>query len=247
VELAAISQGLNDLLGRLEASFERERRFSADLAHEIRTPVAELRTLAEVKLRGAAATDREGFQDALDIAQQMEAIVAQMLALARSEQKSAPVQFEPVVVAGLVESLWQSLSPRAMSRRLTARFELPAEDVICTDAKLLRGILLNLPANAVDYTPTGGQIRVALARDHDDFMLFVANTVHDLEASDVPRLFDRFWRKDPARSGGEHTGLGLPLAKSFAELLGLSLKASLTAEGELLLILRGPSQPVVAS
>jgi two-component system sensor histidine kinase QseC len=239
VELAPIVHRLNDLLARLENSFERERRFSADLAHELRTPIAGLRTTAEVALKYPEAPDPESFRSVLEIAQQMEAMVTRLLAQARSEQKAVPLQLQAVAVARLVEEVWHPLQKQAAARRLVTSFDIPPGAHIETDPTLLRGILLNLLANAVDYTPPGGTVRCAFRRRNGHFTLSVTNTVDNLEPADLPRLFERFWRKDTARSDAGHAGLGLSLAQSFAELLGLDLRAELNGGTELRLQLEG--------
>ena len=240
-ELLPIVHTLNDLLARLEASFENERRFSADLAHELRTPIAGLRTTAEVALKygDSNSGDRESFQSVLEIAQQMESMVNRLLTLARSEQRTLPIQPKPVPVEPLVKSLWEPLQARAAARGIASSISVAPDAVIRGDPDLLRGILINLLVNAADYTPAKGEIHVGFERNNGHFELTVANTVDNLAAADLPNLFQRFWRKDNARSDAEHTGLGLPLAKSFAELSGMNLSAELSGHDRLKLTLKG--------
>jgi signal transduction histidine kinase len=239
-ELAPIAHCLNSLLARLHGSFERERRFSADLAHELRTPIAGLRTTAEVALKFHSASDPQPMRDVLEIAGEMEAMVTHLLALARSEQRTLPLQPQSVALAPLLAALWQPLRDKASARRLAVVFEVPEEARLETDPALLRGILSNLLRNAVDYTPVAGQCRVVFTQQGCQFSLVVANAVDNLDLSDLPHLFGRFWRKDKARSDAEHTGLGLSLAKSFAELLGFELTAALQGSSTLALSLQGP-------
>ena len=243
VELAPIAHRLNDLLSRLEASFERERRFSSDLAHELRTPIAALRTISEVSLKWSEGADPESFQAVLEIAGQMQDMITRLLALARAEQKILPIEPVPVAMDSLVEALWRPHEEKAVRKHLKTRFQVRNEARIETDPTLFRGILLNLITNAVDYTPAGGWIRIAFTPQGERFTLTVTNTVDNLETSDLPRLFERFWRKDKARSDAEHSGLGLSLVRSFATLLGLELTADLDAGSELRFSLRGPLRP----
>jgi len=225
-ELVPIAARLNDLLGRLEASFERERRFSADLAHELRTPIAELRSLAECALKWPEAREPSTDRDVLASARHMETLVTQLLALARGEQ--GQVQACPVEISldEAVREAWVPFAARAGARSLAPHFDLPVIGV-AADPALLRSILHNLFDNAVDYTPPGGEIRVSLETGEAGMQLRVANTVEALEAGDIPQLFDRFWRKEAARSGQQHLGLGLPLARTFALAMGWSLSAAL--------------------
>ena len=222
-ELQPIGGRLNDLLSRLETSFERERRFSADLAHELRTPLAELRSLAECSLKWPEARDANADRDTLAISLQMEALVTRLLTLARGERGQLSVQPESMDLAPLVAGAWRPFSSRAAARSLRVELAVPSGPVTA-DPVLLRSILANLFDNAVDYTPGGGEIRVARSAAGG---LHIANEAGSLRAEDVPRLFDRFWRKEAARTGGEHTGLGLNLARAFATAMGWRLTAAL--------------------
>jgi two-component system sensor histidine kinase QseC len=238
-ELAPISARLNELLARLENAFERERQFSADVAHEFRTPIAELRSLAElaVKLPDARApnTDRE----TLAIALQLESIITRLLALARSETGQLPVARERVTLAPLVESVVRPHRNKASSKQLTLTLNVPATVVIDTDPALLRSILSNLVDNAIEYSPRGSAIEIAASVEPDRFTLRVINAAENLAPADLPRLFERFWRKDAARADGAHTGLGLPLALALARQLDCDLTATFAAPTRLALTLTG--------
>jgi two-component system sensor histidine kinase QseC len=175
-ELAPIVHRLNDLLSRLQTSFERERRFSADLAHEMRTPLTGLRSTTEVGLKWGEPADKKTFQTIHGVVLHMEDLVTRLLALARSEQRSLPLQPQPVALAALVDSIWQPLKDQAARKRFTTHFDIPTEVRLTTDTELLRGILQNLLANAVDYTPEGGQVDVAFRQTAGRFTLTIANT-----------------------------------------------------------------------
>lgn len=246
VELQPIAGRLNELLARLEQSFERERRFSADLAHELRTPIAELRSAAECALKWPDARDPATDRDTLVIAQQMEALVARMLALTRGEQTQIAVAAEPVALEPLVREVWRTFAARAAERRLAVSFAL-APLIANADAALLRSVVTNLCDNAADYAPSDGEVRFSLEDQDGRVSLQVANPAPDLEAGDVDRLFDRFWRKEAARSDHGHVGLGLALARAFAAAMGWALTARLDERGWLVLSLTSPqvSPPVM--
>ncbi len=233
-ELQPITGRLNDLLARLETSFERERRFSADLAHELRTPLAELRSLAECALKWPESRDPATDRDTLAIALQMEALVTRLLTLARGERGQLAVRLEAVELAPFVAATWQPFAARAAARGLRLQLAV-APGATAADPVLLRSILANLFDNAVDYTPAGGEITVVSDAAGG---LRLANPAGDLTAEDAARLFDRFWRKEAARTGGEHAGLGLSLARSFAAAMGWRLSAAIEA-GQLVFLL-GP-------
>lgn len=236
IELQPIARRLNDLLARLESSFERERRFSADLAHELRTPISELRSLAEVELAWPEGGETEKYRDVLNVALRMETLVVRLLELARSEHGAAPVRLEPVRLEPLVADVWRPFAGRAAERRLAVEMSVPADAVLDTDPVLFRSILANLFANAVEYSPAGG--RCAIRWDAARRELTAGNTVQDLNSADIPHLFERLWRKDPSRAGGEHCGLGLALSRVLAARLGLELSAHLDATSFLAMTLR---------
>ncbi len=236
-ELRPIGDRLNDLLARLAASFERERRFSADLAHELRTPLAELRSLAECALKWPETRDPATDRDVLAVATQMEALVTRMLALARAERASLASELVPVEIAPLVDAAWRPFAERAQARGLRVSLAL-APGAARADPVLLRSIVTNLFDNAVAYAPAGGEVRVLGQARADGYALRCANPAGELGADDVGKLFERFWRKEAARSGGgEHVGLGLSLARTLAAAMGWRLSAALDAERWLVLTL----------
>jgi signal transduction histidine kinase len=256
-ELIPIADRLNDLLSRLEQSFDRERQFSANVAHELRTPLAELRTTAELSLKWPDTRKADVDRDILAIARHMEGMVTGLLALLRSERGQLPIAREPLALAPMVRSVWEAFAERAAARQLYVRWRMTDGDddvTIHADAALLRSILTNVIENAVDYTPAGGAIRIELnrqaseaseaseaheARERGRFCLRIANTIETLTQEDVSKLFDRFWRHDAARSETEHIGLGLPLARAFAIALHYDLTASIEPDE------RGPARLLV--
>jgi two-component system sensor histidine kinase QseC len=238
-ELQPIATRLNDLLARLEQSFERERRVSADLAHELRTPLAELRVVAESALKWPEAREASTDRETLAIAAQMESIVERMLALARSEGGRLKLVCETVELSSFVETVWRSFGPRAGERRLGVTFDLQPATVV-TDPVLLRSILANLLDNAVDYTPAGGKIVLACGPiAGSGVRVTVTNATENLASDDVERLFERFWRKEAARSSAAHVGLGLALVRAFAGALGWEIDAHLDEQQRLTFELRG--------
>jgi signal transduction histidine kinase len=224
-ELLPIATRLNDLLGRLETSFERERRFSADLAHELRTPLAELRSHAEVELEWPEVGGAEKHRETLNIALQMEAMVTRLLQMTRCEEGGMSIKLEAVALAPLIDEVWRPLAASAKEKQLAFEFIVPNDAVIQTDRTLFRSILVNLLSNAVQYTPPNG--RGVVHWDSDAGELTISNTASDLNAADLPHLFERLWRKDKSRTGQDHCGLGLALSRAFAHSLGFSLDAGL--------------------
>ena len=239
-ELMPISRRLNGLLARLEQSFERERRFSADLAHEIRTPIAELRALAEIALKWPETRDATTDRETLAIAVQMQGVVTRLLALLRSEREKLPIVTEPVRLAPLIESVWRPFGERAAGKQLKVTRTVTDQAEIETDPVLFRSIFTNLVDNAVEYTPCGGTVRIKTQVGKTQFILQVTNTCSDLTPEDVSHFAERFWRRDGARSDPEHSGLGLSLVKAFSERLGFLLETRLVDSSTVAITVTGP-------
>jgi two-component system sensor histidine kinase QseC len=229
-ELSPIVQRLNDLLSRLEAAFERERRFSAELAHELRTPLAELRSQAELALKWPDARKPSADAETLAIAMRMERLVVSLLAMARAESGHAAASRERIALEFAVQDAWRSFAGVAAERGLRVCFRVDPECTVEGDPVLLREILANLLSNAVAYSPAGGRVEVDGGSTGGAFLLTVTNSAESLAAADVDKLFDRFWRKEAARSDEAHCGLGLALARTYAQALGWELRASLDQE-----------------
>jgi len=242
-ELRPIALRLNELLARLEAAFSREQRFTATAAHELRTPLAELRALAEVNLTTPATEEEraESWRDALSTTQRMEALALRLLELTRCEDPARVIKHEPVALPQAVAEAWQPWAARAADRGLALDVALPSDLIARTDATLLGLVLGNICGNAAEHAPSGEQLRVTSARDNGAVMLFFRNRAGTLTAADMPHLFERFWRKDGARSGsGQHHGLGLALAAEFTTVLGGTLGARLD-DGDVEFALRLPA------
>jgi signal transduction histidine kinase len=232
-EIAALTRCLNNLLTRLEAAFIRERLFATAAAHELRTPLSELRTMLEVGLKEFEQNDLPSspvsyFRDGLASTCQMENLAETLLALVRSESGILPVLRTRFDLARLVRELWDVHSTKA-ARELRTRLQTPDCAQVDSDRTLLSAILSNLFSNAVAYTPEGGEVSICLARVGERLRLTVTNSVAGLFGVDLDHIFEPFWRKDPARTVGMHCGLGLSLVKAYATLLGIEVRVDLCA------------------
>ena len=237
VELGRLAARIDELLERLDAAFARERRFSADVAHELRTPLAELRTLGEVALRWPddPALRRDFLADHAAAVARMERTVRDLLALARDESAVDAVEGTADLVAMLRETL-AGVAPELAARSLTLAARLPAAPVRCAGETQWRVVLGNLVANAAEYAEPGSDVEVALERERaagGTWRLTVANRAPGLEPADLPHLFERLWRKERARSSAAHAGLGLALAAACARRLGLGIRPVLDPAGRL--------------
>ena len=229
-EIAPIVTRLNDLMARLEEGFERERRFSGYLAHELRTPLAAIRSTSEVALKWPEQATPEDHAAIARLAARLQQTVDSLLLLARAETISAEIVREAVTLRPLVEECAALHAERAREREVTLTMRLDETAVLQTDARLLRIIMTNLIANAVEYAPPRSE--VTLACRATDRLFEVTNAAPALTVQDVPHLFERLWRKDAARSDAAHAGLGLSLAQNCARALGLVLIAELDSRGD---------------
>lgn len=226
LELRPLVARLDDLRGRLSRSFERERRFSSDVAHELRTPIAELRVLAEVALRypPQEGESREFYNDALRTTLRMEHLAEQLLALARLEGSGAAPRFGRLrLLPGVLAVVARRDAGDACS------VEVPEEAEVLTGATLFELLLDNVIGNALDHRTPDTPVAIAAAPVAAGWRLASRNLTAELEPGDLEHLFERFWRKDGARSGDRHSGLGLALVRSIAEVLGIEVAISLEA------------------
>jgi two-component system, OmpR family, heavy metal sensor histidine kinase CusS len=222
-EIQPIRSRLNEMLARLEASFNRERQFTANVAHELRTPLAGIRSTIEVILTRVREQGeyQVALSDCLTIAKGMQNMVDNLLALSRIETNQATFRRDRVRVAEIIDSCWRLLSHRADERRLNFENSIPAEMTCNSDADGLSMIMSNLLDNAVEYTNQGGQIKAEGQQVGNKIEITLANTGCRLSSEEVSQVFDCFWRGDSSRTDtGTHFGLGLALVQRIIIALG---------------------------
>ncbi len=233
-EIAPIKDRLNDLLSRLQASFQREQRFTADVAHELRTPLAGLRSTIEVTL----LRSREGpeyqavLSDCLGIVQNMQTMVNNLLMLARLDARQITLRRDRILLGDLVDACWQPFAEQARQRQITFESTM-GDDLTCLcDPDNLSMVVSNLLANASEYTNNAGRIRVAAQATEGHVELTIANTGCSLTQEQIAQVFDCFWRGDSSRKDpGVHCGLGLALVQRLMTALGGSATAQLQPGG----------------
>jgi len=229
-ELQPLLNAMNGLFRRIEAMLQRERRFTADAAHELRTPLAVLRAQWDVLSRAAGPAERAQAEERLGAGlERMDRLVTQMLALARLESSVEPARREPVDWRRVAEQAVGDMLPLAERRREELVCEWPADGAaplpLSGDADLLAVLLRNLLDNALRYGPVGGTVRLLFgARE-----LRVENEGAPLDAAQLARLGQRFYRPDGQAETG--SGLGVSIVQRIAALHGLRLSYSLRADG----------------
>ncbi|HEY6107749.1 MAG TPA: HAMP domain-containing sensor histidine kinase [Gemmatimonadales bacterium] len=209
----------------IERSMEQMRRFMADAAHELRTPVTLLRTRAEVALgqERTAERDAQTLRAVGREAERIGAIVGDLLTLARADAGERPAARETVYLddeaAGAVESI------RAFAERAAVALEVGAFDEapVLGDSMLVRRLLLILLENAVKFTPAGGRVRLDVAGGDGRRTVSISDTGAGIPPADLPRVFERFFRGETARRSTEGAGLGLAIARWIADLHGAEI------------------------
>jgi two-component system sensor histidine kinase QseC len=216
-EVNAIVERLNALLARLREAFERERRFTSDAAHEIRTPLAGIKTHAQVALRtnDAAQRSREVEQVIQDVDRTTH-LVDQLLTLARLDREALTENYSAVDLHSLVEDVIARLRTEAEARRIALALSREPAAPVRGNSAMLGALIRNLVDNAVRYTPAGGCVEIGLALRGDATILTVTDNGPGIPAGERARVFDRFYRGSTANAKG--CGLGLSIVKRVAEL-----------------------------
>ena len=223
VELAALADTFNAMLDRLEDSFARLSDFSADIAHELRTPVNNIRGEAEVALARARSVEeyREVLGSCLEEAVRLSELIGNLLFLARTETPGEHLKREPTEISQVLEAVHDYFEPAATEAGIRLTIERAEDGTISVDRMLVRRALANLVSNALAYTRAGGRVALCAWKEVGKVRFEVKDTGIGIPSESLPRIFDRFYRVDRARSsrsGG--TGLGLAIVKSIALIHG---------------------------
>jgi two-component system heavy metal sensor histidine kinase CusS len=223
VELAALASTLNAMLGRLEEAFGRLSRFSADIAHELRTPVNNLRGEAEVTLaRGRSVEEyRDALGSCLEESARLSQLIESLLFLARAESPGTHLVRQPVHVVKELLAIRDYYEALATEAGVTISVAAYDETVSELDRVLLQRAVGNLVENAVAHTPRGGSVTLGAHIHNGLLSIEVADTGAGIAAEHLPHVFDRFYRAEPARpSRGGHIGLGLAIVHAIVKLHG---------------------------
>lgn len=241
-ELEVIQKRLNELLERLEAAFQRERRFTTDVSHELRTPLAEMKTALEVAARWPADHElqQNASTEALGAVHHMEALITKLLMVVRSAADKVQLDRVPVNLAETTDAVVRAFDSFAAERGVGVSVQPNGALQVFTDQTLLVSVLRNLVENAVEHAPGASAVRIAISSDDSAALWEIRNLAPGMVGEDVVAMFRPFWRKDQSRTGDSHFGLGLTLVSSFCDVLGIDIAAELNA-GELVITLRLPA------
>lgn len=231
-ELQPVAIRLNDWLGRLEASFERERRFTSHAAHELRTPLAALKSMAELGAMWPDEATPEHLTSMVALTNELSALLEKLALLNRADAGTVVVERSRVDIQPSLDAALARVEAKATTRGIALTTTLAAAEVL-TDPVLWSAILQNLIDNAVSHAPTGSPVSIEIGQGR----LVVTNPAPELSESDLPHLFEQFWRKDPARGDDGHTGLGLSIVRASARLLDWECDAELTSDHQLRVVI----------
>jgi heavy metal sensor kinase len=222
-ELGRLAATLNEMIGRLEKAFQRQKQFTSDASHELRAPLSVIEaesTLALQKER-PPSDYRQSLETISQEARQMSSLIEQLLTLARADAGKEQWNFAEVNLAKLITSLSTDAEVLCREKGLTFRLDQTQDLLVRGNEARLRELFMNLLDNAIRYTPAPGTVSVAVRREGQMAVVAIADTGVGIPAEDIPYIFERFYRVDKSRSRADGgTGLGLAICRHIAEAHG---------------------------
>ncbi|MBI2238188.1 MAG: HAMP domain-containing protein [Actinobacteria bacterium] len=221
-EVGQLATAFNRMSAELESLESLRRDLVANVSHELKTPISALRAHLENLLDGVEQADPETLQVMLGQSERLTRLVDQLLDLSRLESGDVPLEREEVALAPLVSEVLSEIEVSRSGKGVAVEGRVPADlPPVYADRERVHQVLFNLLDNAVRFTPPGGEVVVSASRHNGSCEIRVEDTGPGIAPEHLPRLFERFYRVDPARSredGG--TGIGLAIARSVVEAHG---------------------------
>mgnify|MGYP002859499215 FL=1 len=220
-EIHTLAAEFDAMFARLEQAFDREKQFTDDASHELRTPTAVILSQSEYALQNTQpqGETRAALESIHTQAARMAELLSQLLMLARADKGRQVVQREPVDLSELVEMVAETEAEQAEARNITVQTELEPGVMVQGDETLLMRLLINLTENAIRYGRPGGQVKLTLRRQDGEAVGTVEDDGIGIAPEDLDKIWQRFWQADPARSGGG-AGLGLSMVRWIAQAHG---------------------------
>ncbi len=219
-ELGQLAAVLNSTFARLETAFAQQRQFTADAAHELRTPVSVMLTQTQTALQRerSGAEYRETLEACQRAAQRMRRLTESLLELARLDAGQEPMKRQKFDLSQMARDCVELVRPLAAARGINIDCDLPPVEAQ-GDAERLAPVITNLLANAVQYNQANGEVRISAKLQGGMILIAVSDTGPGIPSKDLPHVFERFYRADQSRSSGQ-TGLGLAISKAIVEAHG---------------------------
>jgi signal transduction histidine kinase len=229
-ELAELGRSFNEMAANLESLFDAKRDLVAAASHDLRTPLASMTAMLEAIEDGLAEPDE--YLGAIQAeARRLATLVDDLFELARIDSGALSHELRTVALAPLLESCVRGFEAEARSRRITLERRIgEAPDARCAPEQVER-VLLNLLTNALRHTPADGTVAVGLVPVDNEVRVTVEDTGDGITAEAAERMFERFWRGDPARTSSSGAGLGLAIARGLIESQGGRIWAEPRASG----------------
>jgi signal transduction histidine kinase len=240
-ELGQLAAVLNSTFARLEAAFAQQQQFTADAAHELRTPVSVILTQTQTALnREREAGDyKQTVEACRRAAQRMRKLIESLLALARFDAGQEVLKRLPFDFSKTISDCAELVQPLASERGVKVITEISSLQVT-GDSERIAQVITNLLTNAIQYNKSGGEVRVKLKSQDGLAELTVADTGPGIAAEDLPRVFERFYRADKSRTGGGSAGLGLSICQAIVEAHGGTVEATSEVGAGTKLVVRLP-------
>jgi len=220
-ELGELATAFNYLLNRIETTFQSLKRFTADAAHQLRTPLTSIRSMAEIALsRDRDKMEyREKFANVVEEVDHLLELSESLLQLARADAGLMDMNLSPTDTTELLRNWIENLAPLAEEKNIRMETNIQDNVVMGSDSVLLETILVNLLVNAINYTPDNGQIQVTLQGNHTGVDISVCDNGPGIPDDEKSRVFDRFVRLESTRQSVYGSGLGLAIVKAAVDAL----------------------------
>lgn len=218
-EVGELIETINNMLSSVESSFLREKRFTSDASHELRTPVSIIMAYAESLLADnkLSAEDEQAVMTILAESRRMQHIIAQLLAITRGQEGRYPVFMEEFPLGDIIEHIGEQFSDQMQEKNMTFEKDIPGGMAVKGDLSLISQMLLNLVENAIKYGKQGGFIRITAAAAANKVCIRVSDNGCGIPPKSLPHIFERFYRVDPARDRSG-TGLGLSIVQWIVQV-----------------------------
>ncbi len=244
-ELVDSAHRINDLLARLAEAFAKEKRFTAAAAHELRTPLAEIRTIAEVALRenqtGSAAP---ALKEVVDASAEVESLLVQLLSIARGQSPRTQHSTTEFNIVDTINAAAANHRSALEENQIRLKINAPDLLTIKSNHEVVTCIINNLISNIARYATPNTDATITCCRAHDAIEIRFSNTTESPDESLVQRIFEPFWQADPSRSAGSF-GMGLAVAQTLAQSLPSTLSAHIdAATKQLILVLQIPNPEI---
>lgn len=210
-EVGKLAEMINEMLDKVEAAFIREKRFTSDASHELRTPVSVIMAYTEALMEDLKQAQEEvkSLQVILSESRRMERIIGQLLMITRGQENQYPVQMEPLNISEMLEAVTEQMAGSTQAHGISLMLDAKAEICVKGDQSLLTQMMINLIENAVKYNRKDGHVWIQIRKTNDRCVITVTDDGIGIPAENLPHLFERFYRIDPSR---DRTGSGLGLS-----------------------------------